>query len=203
MAPVLSSRSKAFAALIVIWAACLGGCAGPEPAVFDRTAIDRVQKLVAVPMRAAPDASTGAILSSMAAERLQIQRHPNLTVVMAPSLWRLRSGASGALSDAQAAALAGRMGAQAVLTGTTGYAVVLAHLANIPGATGKGQEYARQFAPRSGSGSVTVRILAAQDARAIYVHSANTKGVENSKALAQAIQTALKPLQDYLKKSRK
>ena len=203
MVPALSNRLKAFAGPIVILSGCLGGCAGPEPAVFDRPAIDRVRKLVAVPIRGAPGTPTGTILSSMAAERLQTQRHPNLTVVMAPSLWRLRSGAAGALSDAQAAALAGRMGAQAALTGTTGYAVVLSNPANIPGATGKGQEYARQFALRSGSGSVTIRILSAKDARAIYVHSAKTKGVENSKALAQAIQTALKPLQDYLKRSRK
>jgi len=56
-------------------------------------------------------------------------------------------------------------------------------------------KYTERFAVRSGAGAVHVRILAAQDARTIYAH--------NARILAEAVTNALKPLETYLRRSRK
>ena len=191
------------AAALITAAICLAGCAGPKPTVFDQAGIDAVHKLLVVPLDSPHTPAAGVIATSLAAERLQYERYDDLTVFVAPAMWRLRAGASGAMSDNQAAALARQTGADTVLTGKTGFAVVVAKQPKLPGSEIKAVKYTERFAVRSGAGAVHVRILAAQDARTIYAHNASAKGIDNARILAEAVTNALKPLETYLRKSRK
>ena len=187
-------------------AICFGGCAPVKPAVFDKASIAKVHKLMVVPMQTSLDGATGPIVAEMAAERLQVQtaRHHDFTILIAPSLWRLKPGAAAAPTDRQAVELARKVGAQAVLTGTVGYSVTLSDPKGLPSAAGKGVSFARHFALRSGSGSIQLRILRTEDSMTIYNHSAlaktaMTKGHANDQALSEALTRAMGPLETYLK----
>ena len=182
-------------------AACFGGCAGPKPAVFDKASIAKVHKLMVVPMQTSLDPSTGPIVAEMATERLHVQMagRDDFAVLMAPSLWRLTPGAAAALTDRQALELAGKVGAQAVLTGTVGYSVTLSDKKGMPSAAGKGVEFASHFALRRGAGSIQLRMLRTEDGMTIYNHTALAKGRANDRALSEALARAIGPLETYLK----
>jgi hypothetical protein len=182
-------------------AICLGGCAPPKPAVFDKASLAKVHKLMIVPLQTSLDRSTGPIVAEMAAERLQVQMaaHDDFAILLAPSLWRLKPGAAASPTDRQAVELARKVGAQAVLTGTVGYSVTLSDPKGLPTAAGKGVSFARHFALRSGSGSIQLRMLRTEDGMTIYNHTALAKGRANDRALSEALGRAMEPLETYLK----
>jgi len=185
--------------VVLAAAAGLGGCVKPKPAVLDKASVAKVHKLVVVPMLTSQEPSTGPIAAGMASERLQMGGYDDFTILLAPSLWRLKPAAPATLSDAQAVELARKMGAQAVLTGTVGYAVTLSNQGKGPSAADKGLALKRYFGLRSGSGSVQVRMLWAENGLAVYVHTASATGPADDAALAAALAEAMGPLETYLK----
>ncbi len=191
-------------AVLLAWSA---GCAPKPPTVFDKPAIDQIHKLLVVPLQSPAEKSAGTIVSGMIAAQLQGQRLAKFTVVEPPALWRLRAAQPGppALQDEVAVKVARDMGADAVLAGTAAYSIELAGGGKPRAARGsvKAEEYQRCFAARKGVASISVRILSASAGRAVYAHSAPTKGLGSSKLLADGAAKALQPLVEYLRSSRK
>ena len=196
-------QGGALAVLLLAACACLG--CEPKVAVFETSAIDAVRTLVVVPMSSG-DVSAGVVVSSIASTRLTADGLQNLTVVE-PALWRLEAATQPALSDQEAAKIARSMGAQAVLTGTVEYVSQpdgdeMVKLPNADSEQKKSPEFLYNFARRSGQTSVTLRVLAAQDARPIYVHTATQKGESELRQIQETLDKALQPLEQYLKESR-
>ena len=182
------------------------GCE-PKPEVFDLTAIDTIEKLVVVPMASPNDPSAGAILSSLIAVRLEEGRWGRFRVVEAPALWRIAAAAQPELSAAAAAQLAGKMGAQAVLTGSTTHATSFGEAVGVPDDAKKKKEaepvdFAQNFATRQGDTQVRVEILRADGARPVYVYTIREKGLEEADLLRRAAEKAVKPLEQHLEKTR-
>lgn len=187
--------------MVLAAALCFCGCAGPKPTVFDKASIAKVHKLMIVPMQTSLDGSTGPIVAEMTAERLQLQMtgHDDFAVLMAPAMWRVKPGAKAFVTDQQAVALGRKVGAQAVLTGNVGYSVTLSDPKGLPSAAGKGVDFAKHFAQRSGSGSLQLRMLRTEDGITIYNHTALAKGRANDPALSKALEQAIGPLETYMK----
>ncbi len=190
----------------LVCAACIG--CEPEPTVFDVTAIDKIEKLVVLPMRSDNDPSAGAILSGMMATRLEGGRWDRFFIVEGPALWRLDVGGSvvQAPDEQRAAAIAGKLNAEAALTGTVGFKSEPDPTdTELPG-MGKEQarsvEFLRNFAPRKGQTQVRVRIVAAESGKVIYEHTATEKGLTEADQFRKVVDKAIRPLEQHLQRTR-
>ena len=194
---------------IVLTVAGLGLlCAGcePKPAVFDMAAIDKVHKLLVLPLASSHDPSAGPITSGMISARLETARYERFHVVEAPALWRLAGGSPVAIPEATAVGIAKQMGAQAALTGAVGYTIALDKNLNYPGAAiakedPMAHQRLRDFAARKGDIQVRLRIISAATGKDIYVHSAKADGLGESKLIRKAAEKVLEPLERYLRDS--
>jgi len=185
------------------------GCA-PEPEVFDKAAIDGLHKMMVLPLPSPQEPSAGVVVAGVAGAQLKAQRFPRLEVLEAPALWRLTASSTQPVTISQEEAIraAQAVGADCVLTGAVDYAVsVPKDASNLPpamrGAKGQSMEYQKSFIVRKADVTVTVRILAVESARPVYVHKASSKGECGSRLLSESFQKAVKPFEDYVRSSRK
>jgi len=189
-----------------VCAVCIG--CEPEPAVFDVAAIDKIEKLVVLPMRSDSDPSAGAILSGMMATRLEGGRWDRFFVVEGPALWRLDAGSGvvQAPDEQRAAAIAGKLNAEAALTGTVGFKSepdpTDTGLRGMKKEQARSVEFLRNFAPRTGQTQVRVRIVAAETGKVIYEHTATEKGLTEADQLRKVADKAIGPLKQHLQRTR-
>ena len=199
---------------VVLWPAVLGaamspiGC-GPKIAVFDKAAIDEVRTVLVVPLLSPHEPTAGPIVAGMLATRLRAAGHPKLEVLVPPALWRLRHDRgqppSRLVSRQDALRMAEEARADAFLAGTVNYSINLVFASSLPAAIRnmKASEFKNKFATRYATAWVNVALVSTKDDRDLYVHTGQAKGLDDSKLMAAALDTALKPLQEHLAKRKK
>lgn len=190
----------AVAALAMLCAGC------PQPKVFDKAAIDKLRTVLVVPLSAPNEASAGPLASGRLAQRLRTPRYKNLDILVPPALWRLRHSSGQVpkqlLTRQDALAIAREMNADAMLTGTAGYAIARTFPSFLPKAinTLKDSELRDKFAIRSAGVSVQLRLVSVTQDRNLYVYHGRAAGDDDTQLLSKALDHAIKPLEQHLAK---
>lgn len=198
----------AFLSVSLGWALACVGC-GPKIAVFEKAAIDEVRTVLVAPPFSPQEATAGPIVAGMLATRFRTARYARLEVVVPPALWRLRSDRgqpAGRLASRQEALqMAAQADADAILTGTINYSINLVFSSNLPAAIRnmKASEFKNKFGTRYATAWVKLALVSTKDNRDLYVHTGQAKGLDDSKLITDAVQAAIKPLEDHLKSRKK
>lgn len=191
-------------AAVAAMALLCGGC--PEPKVFDKAAINQLRSVVVMPLSAPNQSSAGPLASGRLAQRLRTPRYKNLEILVPPALWRLRHSSgrppNQLLTRQDALAVAREMNADAVLTGTAGYAIARTFPSDLPAGISalKNPELRDKFAVRSAGVSVILRLVSVRQNRDLYVYHGKAAGADDTQLLTVAIDKAVKPLEQHLAK---
>ncbi len=194
---------RTFGTGVVIAVLVLAGC-GAKPRVFNKSAIDQVNRIVVLPIESQADRAAGEVTFGLLLNRLVARRYDGLDILSPPVLWRIKNTSAadaGTLTRDQAVSIGRELEADAVLTGTMGYTVPMKADKSSKSPTGKGGKRDAS-ARRIGESKLTLKLISVANGQDIYVHTAKRDGVAGDKVLRKTIDQAVVPLEQYLQSSR-